>query len=905
MRANAVKWISVAACAVLAVNACQRSPSPTPAGAPGAPTPQAQAAGNGQSVDAAPFLANLGDTLTGYRSIIVLLGDDKSLSPAERSVDETVGETIFHENLDRQAKFSADIEALLAKGGAARFAVLETILNYIESGEGLYDADRLAFREQLEDLKRLLATDGSLPSIKLHKRVGDDLDALAEIQRNYDDELKQIFNRFAPRAIELKRERWDDYLGHLQQLLSRRAILEAHHAAIPDAPFVVEPEPPPAGSTAPVGHEGRELFGRELPPKTVVLTFDDGPHRKYSQEIAAILKQYDAPAIFFEVGQNLGTVAADGTVHLGRLAEISRELETDGYVVGNHSFSHPQLSKLQGEALTREVASTDALLKAIDPERSSLFRFPYGARNETALRLVESYHLRSVMWTVDSLDWADPVPNSIVDRVVAGVEHAGRGIVLFHDIHERTVEVLPKVMERLAADGYRFAGWDGTGLATAKTAVASPEKTVITTGYATSWAVVVGIDAYAQWPKLEYAVNDASAVRNALIQDLGFAEDHVLFLKDGEATRNNILSFFEGRLNHELKRDDRLFVFFAGHGATRQLSSGRTLGYIIPSDSSPEHFATDAISMTEIQDIAESLVAKHILFVMDACYSGLGLTRGAGHTSDNFLRDNARRIARQMLTAGGADQMVSDGGPNGHSVFTWTLLQGLGGKADLNGDGLITATELAAYVAPAVASLSSQTPAFGSLPGSEGGEFVLELHDRNEFIGPDTAQLNNDAIALNQKIDASVQQESSAAPVTVPDLSGVAHAIDVPKGLDVGARKLAQLANDRGLQRYREKQYAAAAAEFMEALKQRPDFALAANNLGFVYFRQQQYAEAAEWYERAIKMDPSRAVAYLNLGDAYTESGNKAGAARAYRTYLEIAAGSPNVAAVRAKLQAL
>jgi hypothetical protein len=102
-----------------------------------------------------------------------------------------------------------------------------------------------------------------------------------------------------------------------------------------------------------------------------------------------------------------------------------------------------------------------------------------------------------------------------------------------------------------------------------------------------------------------------------------------------------------------------------------------------------------------------------------------------------------------MLTAGGTDQLVSDGGPNGHSVFTWTLLQALGGKADLNGDGLITGTELAAYVAPAVSSVSQQTPAFGSLPGSEGGEFVFELPEESEFLNTATTQLSNDAIALN------------------------------------------------------------------------------------------------------------------------------------------------------------
>ena len=165
--------------------------------------------------------------------------------------------------------------------------------------------------------------------------------------------------------------------------------------------------------------------------------------------------------------------------------------------------------------------------------------------------------------------------------------------------------------------------------------------------------------------------------------------------------------------------------------------------------------------MSDLQNIAESVSAKHTLFVMDACYSGLGLTRGGGN--GNFLRDNFKRIGRQMLTAGGADQMVADGGPNGHSVFTWALLQGLAGKGDLNGDGIITATELAAYVAPAVASASSQTPAFGSLPGSEGGDFVFELPTETEYLSAQSTQLPSDAIAMNTRLNTVIWSHGRAA----------------------------------------------------------------------------------------------------------------------------------------------
>jgi uncharacterized caspase-like protein len=382
----------------------------------------------------------------------------------------------------------------------------------------------------------------------------------------------------------------------------------------------------------------------------------------------------------------------------------------------------------------------------------------------------------------------------------------------------------------------------------------------------------------------------------------------VLTLKNEQATRAGILGAFHdllerGKSEGGLQPNDRVFVFFAGHGATRKLSSGRDLGYIVPYDADPDNLATDAIPMTEIQNIAESLPAKHELFVMDACYSGLGLTRGGANAS--FLRENGRRLGRQMLTAGGTDQLVSDGGPNGHSIFTWTLLQGLGGKADLNGDGLITATELAAYVAPAVSSVSRQTPAFGSLPGSEGGDFVFELPEETEFLNTNTAQLSNDAIALNTKLDAKGPAPGAPLTVVVKDLQGGSATITAPAAVPVSGRQQAQRANDHGLQLYKEKQYAQAEAQFTEALKLRPNFALAANNLGFVFYKQDKYAEAARWFENAIRMDPSRASAYINLGAAYARAGQLEKARVAYKTYLELAPNGSGAGYAKQQLEKL
>jgi len=866
--------------------AATSTPAAPHAGAP-ATTPQG-------AVDAAAISAQLRDLLANFRKIIVLLADEQSLPDGARDEARKVGQSLFHENQERIAKLDTMLDQLTASSNPGRFEALDSLLTYIESDPGLYDADRLAFRELLQSMLADVARDGSLPAIKVHKRISEDLDALGEIERNYEKEIRQIFGNLGQRAIELKRERWDDYVAHLKKMYNREQILKENGIVVPYAV-------PPGGEIKPeVKKDEAEIFGLGLPKKTIVLSFDDGPHRRYTEEISAILKQYGVPAVFFNVGRNLGSIDAEGHAKLGANAEVARKLMAEGYAVGNHSFSHAQLSKETGDKLKGEILGTDTLLKAISPDRAALFRFPYGARNSEGMAALASAHLKSVMWNIDSLDWADPVPSSITNRVLASVDKAGRGIILFHDIHERTVKALPAVLDRLVAEGYQFAGWDGTSFQVTKSTVPAAEKVPVSTGYANSWAVVIGIDDYARWPKLQYAVRDAQSVRETLIDKFGFAAERVVTLKNAEATRNNILAAFHDKLAHGgVQRNDRIFVFFAGHGATRKLSSGRDLGYIVPVDSDPAQFATDAIPMTEIQNIAESLTAKHAFFVMDACYSGLGLTRGAGST--NFLRDNAKRIGRQMLTAGGGDQLVADGGPNGHSVFTWTLLQGLAGKADLNGDGLITATELAAYVAPAVSSVSNQTPAFGSLPGSEGGDFVFELPAETEFLSPNTTQLSTEAIALNSKLDA----KPAAASVTVKDLQGGEQKIVTPSAVPTSARQLAQRANDRGLQLYKEKQYAQAEAQFTEALKLRPDFALAANNLGFVFYKQEKYREAARWFENTVKMDPSRAIAYLNLGDAYAKAGDAAKARAAYQTYLELAPASATAPAVRQKMEKL
>src|SRR5450830_797127 len=262
---------------------------PAATGTPAAPPAGATATTPQGAVDAAAISRQLRDLLANFRKIIVLLADEQSLPDGARDEARKVGQSLFHENQERIAKLDLMLDQLTASGNPGRFEALDSLLTYIESDPGLYDADRLAFRELLQSMLADVAKDSSLPAIKLHKRISEDLDALGEIERNYEKEIRQIFGNLGQRSIELKRERWDDYVAQLKKLYSREQILKENGIVVPYAV-------PPGGEVkSEVKKDEAEIFGLGLPKKTIVLSFDDGPHRRYTEEISAILKQYGVP----------------------------------------------------------------------------------------------------------------------------------------------------------------------------------------------------------------------------------------------------------------------------------------------------------------------------------------------------------------------------------------------------------------------------------------------------------------------------------------------------------------------------------------------------------------------------------------------------------------------------------
>ncbi|MDP3920878.1 MAG: caspase family protein [Candidatus Omnitrophota bacterium] len=254
-----------------------------------------------------------------------------------------------------------------------------------------------------------------------------------------------------------------------------------------------------------------------------------------------------------------------------------------------------------------------------------------------------------------------------------------------------------------------------------------PEASELETGdyYQKSWAVVIGINNYDLWPSLEYAVNDARAVKQKL-EAIGF--DEVIEVLDKDATRTRILTLLASELPKKVGAEDRVVLFFAGHGQTETLTDGKEQGYIIPVDGDITNYFTTAISMDQIRALSRRIPAKHMLYMMDACYSGLGFTRAAGIDPgiNGYIQKITGMRSIQMITAGGKGEQVME--REGHGVFTEYLLRGLDGEADRDNDNVVTASELGAFLKPQVSRASNnlQTPQFGRLDGEGDVVFVVK-----------------------------------------------------------------------------------------------------------------------------------------------------------------------------------
>ena len=242
-------------------------------------------------------------------------------------------------------------------------------------------------------------------------------------------------------------------------------------------------------------------------------------------------------------------------------------------------------------------------------------------------------------------------------------------------------------------------------------------------------AVIIGIDRYQNLKaeyQLKFAVRDAKGVEQVLRER--YPVSKIITLYNEEATRDNIMKVLQGDLA-TAGSDEAIFIYFAGHGITRSPQQQKKLGYLIPNDGSLEiNEMHKNISMQQISsDISPLIPAKHVLFIMDSCFGGLLLsTRGAGMEPSHklsYLEEITREPVRQIITAGGENEEVLDGGLYGHSVFTGRLIESLKNNKDF-----ITAQELGLELekkvyGDAMSRGYKQRPQAGKIYGT--GDFVF------------------------------------------------------------------------------------------------------------------------------------------------------------------------------------
>ena len=255
--------------------------------------------------------------------------------------------------------------------------------------------------------------------------------------------------------------------------------------------------------------------------------------------------------------------------------------------------------------------------------------------------------------------------------------------------------------------------------------------------YDNSYALIIGIDKYQNVQNLNYAVKDAESIQDILVNTFDFPEGNVTLLKNEEATKQNILKSFS-EITKKAEDSDRVLIFFAGHGETMDLPEGGEKGYLIPVEGDREDLYLTGLPMEELRQIALISRAKHMLYLVDACYGGIAAIGSRGLDSKrtpNYIDKITKDKSRQVITAGGRGEQVIEKPEWGHSAFTLNLKRGLqDSRADYNSDGYITANELGLFLRENVTidSENQQTPQYGRMTSQE-GEFVF-INNKTKIV---------------------------------------------------------------------------------------------------------------------------------------------------------------------------
>jgi peptidoglycan-N-acetylglucosamine deacetylase len=189
--------------------------------------------------------------------------------------------------------------------------------------------------------------------------------------------------------------------------------------------------------------------------KTIYLTFDDGPNPSWTPDILSLLEDSDARASFFVIGEEAKA-----------WPELVEREARDGDTIGDHTWSHPNLTQLSATVAWAELARDKNLITELTGKVPRLWRPPYEAFNPPVLTIASGLGMKMQLWSVDTGDWQLPGTEVIVLRVMAAL-HNGM-VVLFHDgggdTRSQTVAAVAILIPELRAAGYRLAALPAQGM---------------------------------------------------------------------------------------------------------------------------------------------------------------------------------------------------------------------------------------------------------------------------------------------------------------------------------------------------------------------------------------------------------------------------------------------------------
>lgn len=191
---------------------------------------------------------------------------------------------------------------------------------------------------------------------------------------------------------------------------------------------------------------GQVLWEIETEEKLIALTFDDGPHRKYTAQVLDLLAEYDAKATFFVIGQNAE-----------KNPELVLRAYNEGHELANHTYTHPL--KITAPELEKQLKQTNDIIHSITSFYPVLFRPVGGQYTDEMINVATDHGYKVVMWSwhQDTEDWKNPGANKIIKKVLKGTKPGN--IILFHDgggNRIQTIEALEEILPKLQEQNFKF-----------------------------------------------------------------------------------------------------------------------------------------------------------------------------------------------------------------------------------------------------------------------------------------------------------------------------------------------------------------------------------------------------------------------------------------------------------------